>query len=149
LPNYGWNITEGNACFKPLSGCDKTGLRLPIYEYGRSVGQSVTGGYVFRSAQSKSLFGMYIFADFGGRWIDGLRQESGTAILPVQRLLTGTQVGKNPISFGEDLYGDLYILFNGDNSVYKISDTSYLRRPKAYFESVQSTNGWQKFLILF
>ena len=30
--NYGWNIMEGMHCFNPPSGCNMTGLQLPIVE---------------------------------------------------------------------------------------------------------------------
>jgi glucose/arabinose dehydrogenase len=140
-PNFGWKIMEGTACYEPATGCANAGLKLPIYEYNHSIGQSITGGYVYRSAHSKALFGMYIYTDYVQKWIDGFRQNNGTATLPVTRLLNSAAVQGNPISFGEDMYGDLYILFNGDNTVYKISDTSNLRRPKAYFTPLLQTGG--------
>ncbi|XP_008561822.1 PREDICTED: HHIP-like protein 2, partial [Galeopterus variegatus] len=37
---------------------------LPIYAYGRAVGKSVTGGYVYRGCESPNLNGLYIFGDF-------------------------------------------------------------------------------------
>ena len=33
--NYGWNVMEGAHCFSPRTGCDETGLQLPVAEYGR------------------------------------------------------------------------------------------------------------------
>src|SRR5206468_2348469 len=36
--NYGWNIMEATHCFSPSSGCNPTGLRLPINEYDHSFG---------------------------------------------------------------------------------------------------------------
>ena len=53
--NYGWNIMEGNLCFSPSTGCNPTGLILPIHDYGRSLGTSVTGGYVYRGRRAPSL----------------------------------------------------------------------------------------------
>lgn len=141
-PNFGWNIMEGTACYNPKTGCNTAGLRLPIYEYNHTIGHSIIGGYLYRSAQSKALFGMYLYADYVQKWIDALRENNGAATLPVTRLLNGSQVQGNPISFGEDRYGDLYILFNGNGTVYKISDTSYLRKPKAYFTPVQNGGGY-------
>lgn len=37
---------------------------LPIFAYGRKVGKSVTGGYVYRGCESPNLNGLYIFGDF-------------------------------------------------------------------------------------
>lgn len=138
--NFGWNIMEGTACYNPSSGCSSAGLTLPIYEYTHSVGQSITGGYVYRSIQSKSLFGTYIFADYVQKWVDGFK-ESGGVPGPVTRYITNAQATGNPISFGEDRYGDQYILFNGLNSVYKLQDTSSLRRPKAYITAISQPGG--------
>lgn len=131
--NYGWKIMEGTACYTPPSGCSTTGLTLPIYDYPRSNGYSVTGGYVHRSAQSKYLFGMYLFSDFGFQWIDGFRQSGGVISGSVTRLLPGSASPGGPVGYGEDRYGDLYIAYNNLGTIYKISDTSYLRQPKAYF----------------
>ncbi|MGH2563171.1 MAG: PQQ-dependent sugar dehydrogenase, partial [Ginsengibacter sp.] len=131
--NYGWNITEGNSCYSPSTGCNKTGITLPIYDYPHPVGNSITGGYIYRSAQSKALFGTYIFGDYVAKWIDGIKQSGGVLDGTVTHFITATQSGGNPISFGEDIYGDQYVIFNSNGTIYQLQDTSYLRRPKAYF----------------
>ncbi|HEV8081797.1 MAG TPA: PQQ-dependent sugar dehydrogenase, partial [Chitinophagaceae bacterium] len=131
--NYGWNIMEGTACYNSSTGCTQAGLTLPIYDYTHAVGKSITGGYIYRSAQSKSLFGTYIFADYVQKWIDGIRESNGTLSGSVTHYITNAQATGNPVSFGEDRYGDQYILFNSNGTVYKLEDTSYLRKPKAYF----------------
>jgi glucose/arabinose dehydrogenase len=135
--NYGWNIMEGDTCFTPTTGCNTTGLTLPFYGYSHPAGKCIIGGYVYRSAHSKSLFGTYIFADLIGKWIDGIKQ-SGGAVTDTVRLVTTAQdtIG-NPLSFGEDRYGDQYVLYLTHKTIYKLVDTSYLRRPKAYFTPVE------------
>lgn len=63
--NYGWRAKEGFACYdKKL--CHNASLDdiLPIYAYGRELGKSVTGGYVYRGCESPNLNGLYIFGDF-------------------------------------------------------------------------------------
>jgi hypothetical protein len=137
--NYGWRIMEGNLCYNPSSGCNMSGLQLPIYDYPRSQGFSVTGGYVHRSTQSKYLFGMYLFSDYGTKWIDGIRQTNGTFTGTPLRLLPGASAPGNPAGYGEDQYGDLYIAYLNSSSLYKITDTSHLRRPKAYILSANLT----------
>lgn len=139
--NYGWNIMEGNSCYSPSSGCNSAGLTLPIYDYPHPLGFSIIGGYIYRSAQSKSLFGTYIFGDYVSQWIDGIRQSNGTLSGTVTHLITAAQASGNPISFGEDRYGDQYIIFNGNGTIYKLQDTSYLRRPKAYFTPIDQGIG--------
>ena len=139
--NYGWNIMEGNFCYSPATGCNMTGLSLPIYDYSHSIGFTIIGGYVYRSAQSKSLFGTYIFSDYVSRWIDGMKQSGGVLSGSVVHFITAAQASGNPISFGEDRYGDQYIVFNGINTVYKLEDTSSQRRPKAYFTPIDQGGG--------
>ncbi len=58
--NYGWKIMEGNHCYSPSSNCDQTGLELPVWEYGRSEGVSITGGYVYRGNNAEEIKAKYI-----------------------------------------------------------------------------------------
>ncbi|MEP6616396.1 MAG: PQQ-dependent sugar dehydrogenase [Ginsengibacter sp.] len=140
--NYGWNIVEGDSCYSPSNGCNKTGITMPVYEYFHNgFSQSITGGYVYRSVQSKSLFGMYIFGDYIQEFIDGfILNGSGTGG-SITHLLTAVQIIRNPISFGEDRYGDMYVVFGGINTVFKMQDSSTTRRPKAFFTPVLQGNG--------
>ncbi len=136
--NYGWNITEGDSCYNAAT-CNKSGITMPVYEYFHNgVSSSITGGYVYRSAQSKSLWGKYIFGDYVNRWIDAFTLNGmgtgGVATL----LITPSE---NVISFGEDRYGDQYILFNNDNTVYKFEDGSSTRQPKAFIVSTTDEGG--------
>ena len=55
--NYGWNRKEGTECYQAVSCGDYID---PIFEYGRDLGSSVTGGHVYRGKDT-SLFGKYIF----------------------------------------------------------------------------------------
>ena len=135
--NYGWNIVEGDSCYNPSSGCDKTGITVPIYEYFHNGSSAaVTGGYVYRSASSKSLWGQYIFGDYILQFIDAFSLDNGTVSGNVHELISPAEATGNPISFGEDRDGDQYVVFYGDGTIYKLEDTSYLRRPKAYFTPI-------------
>ncbi|MEM6800581.1 MAG: NPCBM/NEW2 domain-containing protein [Bacteroidota bacterium] len=62
--NLQWPYREGNvngrrAKPNPLIGKDKD----PIHAYGRSVGRSVTGGFVYRGGRYPELNGKYFFGD--------------------------------------------------------------------------------------
>jgi len=104
--NFGWDVMEGSLCYEPSSGCDTTGLVLPILEYGRSLGRSVTGGYRYRGAASPRLDGVYLFADYvlgtvwgtvprcDGQWEAQTLLESGVLVS----------------SFGEDAAGELFLV---------------------------------------
>ncbi|HSW35487.1 MAG TPA: PQQ-dependent sugar dehydrogenase [Candidatus Limnocylindrales bacterium] len=104
--NYGWNIMEGPDCFSPATGCDQTGLTLPIFEYDHSQGCSVTGGFVYRGEKIPSLQGYYIYGDYcsGKIWALDYRSEA------VKANILLAESGLSITSFGEDLAGNLYIL---------------------------------------
>jgi hypothetical protein len=86
------------------------GLALPIVEYNRAEGRSVTGGYVYRGQRTARLTGAYIYGDFITNRVWGLRYENGA----VQE---NTLLAESPggiASFGEDEAGEIYILaFDG------------------------------------
>jgi glucose/arabinose dehydrogenase len=101
--NYGWNLMEGNHCF--LSGCDPTGLTMPIAEYSHVLGCSVTGGYVYRGTAQPALRGMYIFGDYCSGRLFTVHSEDGALTTR-----TVAESGLNISSFGEDEAGELYLV---------------------------------------
>jgi hypothetical protein len=113
--NYGWNIMEGSLCYSPSSGCNTTGLELPIWEYDHNLSGSITGGFVYRGSELPSLIGDYIYSDYisGRIWAltyNGQRD-------PINRLLIDTNL--NIVSFGVDENNELYIC-SFDNKIYKL-----------------------------
>ncbi|MBI2951993.1 PQQ-dependent sugar dehydrogenase [bacterium] len=115
--NYGWNRMEGRHCYSPASGCDTTGLTMPVYEYSHAEGQSITGGYVYRGARLTRLTGVYFCGDYVSRRIWGLRHENG-------KLVESRQVGQCPSpisSFGEDEAGEVYLV-GYDGRIYALDD---------------------------
>ncbi len=114
--NYGWRIMEGVACHNPASGCNQSGLTLPIHDYGHGSGEcSVTGGYVYRGTALPSLQGAYIFGDFCAGRIWALRQ-SGGAWTRTDLLDTAYSIS----SFGEDEAGELYVIDLGGD-IYQVT----------------------------
>ncbi|MBI1729175.1 PQQ-dependent sugar dehydrogenase [Candidatus Acetothermia bacterium] len=115
--NYGWNTMEGTHCFHPSSGCNRTGLTLPIAEYDHSAGDcAVTGGYVYRGTEIPDLDGHYLFADYCTGHLWSLVQDS-TGQWQMTQL---RDLGFNISSLGEDQEGELYIVDLG-GAVYKIT----------------------------
>ena len=114
--NYGWNRMEGFHCF-PQGGfeCDQSGLELPIAEYGREGGCSITGGYVYRGSRLPSLYGAYVYGDFCSGKIWALRYD-GTQVTE-QLELVDSRLSIS--SFGEDQSGELYIL-SFDDKIYRL-----------------------------
>lgn len=115
--NYGWNTMEGNHCFKPGNGCNRAGLKIPIHEYGRDQGISVTGGFVYRGPTVKSLEGKYIYADYATRRIWAL--EHSNLNKPVNALLF--EADFNISSFGVDQNNELY-LCGFDGKIYRLEE---------------------------
>jgi glucose/arabinose dehydrogenase len=113
--NYGWNIMEGNLCFKPSTGCNQTGLTLPIWTYNHSLGFSVTGGFVYRGSKLPELVGSYIYGDYGSGRIWALRYNSADA--PVNTDLLDSSL--NISSFGVDEQNGLYIC-DYSGQIYKL-----------------------------
>lgn len=102
--NYGWNRLEASHCFKATT-CDQAGLTPPVTEYDHTVGNSVTGGLVYRGPSIPVMDGRYVFADFatGVLWALPTTAEPGST---AERLGT---LGLNPSTFGEDGQHQLYI----------------------------------------
>lgn len=112
--NYGWNIMEGSA-FYQNSGNNKDGLSLPVWEYPHSLGNSITGGYVYYGTEIPGLGGAYIYGDFGSGAIWALWLDDGQAD---NRILLQSDL--NISSFGLDQENELYILdYRG--KIYKLT----------------------------
>lgn len=113
--NYGWKIMEGNHCYNNPT-CNTSGLILPVTVYDHNSGDcSITGGYVYRGAQSPNLNGIYIYGDFCSGKIRGLKKVGNQWISKIL-LDTNFQIS----SFGEDEEGTIYFADMGTGSIYKI-----------------------------
>ena len=116
--NYGWNDREGAHCYPPAATtCDLMNVD-PITEYDHSVGNSVTGGYVYRGTAIPALQGYYVFGDFGSGRIWGVLADSPQGVVP--ELLVDTTL--NISSFAEDVGGELYVLDYFGGGIYQIVD---------------------------
>ncbi|MEW6509772.1 MAG: PQQ-dependent sugar dehydrogenase [Bacteroidota bacterium] len=103
--NYGWKIMEGFICRPPTTGCDTTGLILPVIDYDHTLGGAVTGGYIYRGRRRPDLVGVYIYADYESGRIWKLRYSGG--MVSDWSQLDDTQLLIS--SFGEDQDGELYL----------------------------------------
>jgi glucose/arabinose dehydrogenase len=119
--NYGWDVMEGSRCFEPAQGCDRSGLTLPVEEYGHS-GRfgacSVTGGHVYRGSALPDLQGVYFYGDFCAGFVQSFRFGGGAATERDEWPELAPPDGQLS-SFGEDAAGELYVL-SGAGSVYKV-----------------------------
>jgi glucose/arabinose dehydrogenase len=120
--NYGWNVTEGSQCYSPASGCNRTGLTPPVYEYTHSEGYSVTGGVVYRGCRVPALAGAYFFGDFCTGLVRSFRLASGQAT-DVRDWAAGLRGINSPASFGLDADGEVYVV-DYDGEVYRLEPAS-------------------------
>ena len=115
--NYGWSRMEGAHCFKPRSGCDQSGLELPIAEYSRDGGCSITGGYVYRGRAEPALAGVYFFGDYCSGKIWGLIPDGAGAWRMRELIQSPARIS----SFGEDQEGELYLTDLAGGRIYRLS----------------------------
>lgn len=104
--NYGWSIMEGSQCFRAAT-CDTAGLTLPVAEYGRSLGCSVTGGYVYRGRAYPKLSGAYFYGDYCTGRIWALAR-NGEGVWVSTEMLVDSSLRIS--SFAEDQAGELYVI---------------------------------------
>ena len=112
--NYGWRCREGLHDYD-TSGCPASGFIEPIAEYGHGVGQSITGGFVYRGSAIPGLTGQYVFGDFSSAWVARLRDQ-GAGVLVREQLLTGYSVS----AFGQGVDGELYFVDYSSGRMYKL-----------------------------
>lgn len=118
--NYGWNIMEGYICTPGVGrGCNKTGLELPIVDYGRRDGITVIGGVVYRGNDIPALCGTYLYGDWGSGKIWGLRYHKER--VTERKLLLDTDLSIS--SFGIDENYEAYVVDHGGR-LYRIISTS-------------------------
>jgi glucose/arabinose dehydrogenase len=128
--NYGWrnreaahdNVTALPPAYTPLVD--------PIHEYSHAVGQSITGGYVYRGAALGPAFrGRYFFADFvaGGVWSLALTIDTGTREAAAANVTehTAELSSAGPLgnisAFGVDADGELLLVGYSAGRILRIA----------------------------
>ena len=113
--NYGWNCREGLSSY---SGCSAPagGFIDPVHAYGRSLGFSVTGGYVYRGSAIPGLVGSYLFSDYGSGRIWRLVSNGSGGFTAEELLDSSLSVS----SFGQGNDGELYVVDIAGGGLHKI-----------------------------
>ncbi|HUN65428.1 MAG TPA: PQQ-dependent sugar dehydrogenase [Bacteroidota bacterium] len=114
--DYGWNIMEGFHCYNPSSGCDTTGLTMPIFEYHHDAGRcAIIGGFVYRGSAIPALNGQFVYGDYctGEIWM----LSPVPSAPPVSTFLI--YGGINISAFGVDRHNELYVCDNSGGKIYK------------------------------
>jgi glucose/arabinose dehydrogenase len=131
--NYGWRNREG--AHDNVTSVAPAYLPLvePIHEYDHSIGQSITGGYVYRgTALGPPFQGRYFFADFiqGRVWslaliVDPTTHEARAGNVTEHTAeLGGFSTLGNISSFAVDAAGELYIASYSRGVILKIVGAS-------------------------
>jgi glucose/arabinose dehydrogenase len=117
LIDFGWDVFEGNASYEDKPRNTAGRLIRPVVTYGRRLGYSITGGYVYRGRRlAADQVGRYFYGDYGSGNVWSVRVSGGKAGTP--RRLPFTVPGLT--SFGEDLAGELYLVAHG-GTVYRLA----------------------------
>lgn len=116
--NYGWNCREGFSPYpNPGASCTgASGFTEPVFDYphsdpgdGSAHGCSITGGYVVRDPSLGDLYGRYVYADYCVGEVRSLALPSAAGGVASGDRSEGLSVA-NPVSFGEDSCGRLYVV---------------------------------------
>jgi uncharacterized repeat protein (TIGR03806 family) len=134
--NYGWNLKEGFHDFRPDLAKGDEKLIDPIIDYGRSIGQCVIGGVVYRGKELLELYGAYLYADFntGHVWAlryNGEKMTSNLEIIRAKREIS---------SFGQDDANEVFFTCF-DGYIYKFQKTEQKTAPEPSFPRWLSETG--------
>ena len=107
----------GDPLLQPSSGCDQTGLTLPVAEYDHDLGCAVIGGVVVRDPSQGRLNGGYLFGDAcsDNLW---LMDPAGTSSA---RRPWWRKMGRTLSSIGEAEDGSVYATSLGNGELLRIS----------------------------
>jgi uncharacterized repeat protein (TIGR03806 family) len=115
--NFGWRCFEGSDEFSdPLDcGPNRATSIPPVAQYGRALGYSTTGGFVYRGSEIPNLQGRYVFGDFGSGNIWQISRTTTPTMTMGAGLSTPLQIS----SFGQDADGEIYVV-NYGGTLYKL-----------------------------
>ncbi|HEX2189931.1 MAG TPA: PQQ-dependent sugar dehydrogenase [Longimicrobiaceae bacterium] len=117
--NFGWPRLEGSHCYPSgATGCDRSGMVLPVLEYPHSAapgetgtqhptGCAVTGGYVYRGSLIPGLRGHYFYGDLCKGWVGSFRFRDGKATEQRQWSFGNMAF---LVTLGRDAAGEMYVL---------------------------------------
>ena len=145
--NYGWDCREGKiACNCGNTNCSGQIYREPLYDYGFSGRQSITGGEVLEGPLYPAAQGLYLFAEYEQDNMWALEQTSNGS----QRSVTVMELANPPAdvsSFGKGEDGRVYVASLASNAIYRVVDQGALpiELVEVRIDRHEKTNllGWQ------
>jgi hypothetical protein len=112
--NHGWNVYEGFDLFSTRYRTEDVTPIPPVFAYNRRLGNSITGGYVFRDNASP-FDGVYVCGDFTSKRVWGLKQTDRKLSRIWQLCVSPQQIA----SFARDEAGMLYLV-GYEGTIYKL-----------------------------
>lgn len=122
--NYGWDCKEGKHRFEPENCSPSDNLTNPIVEYPHMGGDcTVVGGFVYRGTMYPNMMGNYFYVDYcSGKF--RMVYKTGD-MWHNEQLLEADPF--EYVTFGEDMYGELYVADIVGGEIYKLIDTTVAR----------------------
>ena len=115
--NMGWRCKEGAHNFNFSANCQGLTLLDPIFDYDRSQGATVIGGYVYHGTNIAALAGTYVFGDFVNGSIWSLAQNGQGQWVTTLLVNAG---GGDLAGFGQDSNGELYVAKYSSGAVARL-----------------------------
>lgn len=130
--NYGWRLREGDIQTPgSVGGAEPADYAPPVYDYisngiGQFGGNSTVGGYVYRGPDPE-VYGRYLFGDTFPRqiWTFDPADPDGTVKNIEDDLSPGVNSLGTLVSFGEDYYGNLYLV-DRDGDIFRLDTDATL-----------------------
>ena len=148
--NFQWNYMEGDlavnrAAPSPLLGTEKA----PIYNYDRSFGQCIIGGYVYRGSAIPGVVGLYLFADNVTQRVysmsfNSLTQTAGS-VVEIARPGGSGGIFTGVSSFGRDTSGEPIVMrmgggVLGNGKIYRLTQDSSIVDNSLFPSTLSATN---------
>jgi uncharacterized repeat protein (TIGR03806 family) len=124
--NYQWAYREGTVAGPKAPPATILGTEKgPIWDYGRSYGGCIIGGYVYRGTEhAPQLMGKYIFADNVSARITSVAYDGTNVVAEHIASMPSGSVYGGTSSCGLDANGEIYFLKFGDvggGRIYKLA----------------------------
>ncbi|OGI41906.1 MAG: hypothetical protein A2150_07530 [Candidatus Muproteobacteria bacterium RBG_16_64_11] len=115
--NYGWNVVEGDVCYPAGATCNTALYEPPTIVHSHASGwHSITGGVVYRGQATPALCGVYLYADYVGGFVRGLRYNAVGGVLAERDLASLPGIS----SFGHDEGYEVYAAGHTTGELYKL-----------------------------
>ncbi len=120
--NYGWPYREASVTGPRANPPAAAVFLPPVWEYPRTQGLSITGGFVYRGNRHADLVGRYLFADYlsGRIWAltpDAANPASPVAADRVQQIAQDNSI----VSFGLDpATGDILLADHAEGAIKRL-----------------------------